>query len=81
MGDICSETEEQLITCSKDRVILWSRGGQGLTIARDMGEMSSCRLVVEAEKNRGWIVVGVGPELWLLRLRYNKQRGAGGERM
>ena len=79
VGDICRETEEQLITCSKDRIILWTVGGEGLTVARDMGEMSSCRLVVETEKRRGWIVVGVGPDLWLLRLNYTKQRRAGGE--
>ena len=81
VGDICSDTEEQLITCSKDRVILWSVDSEGLpddgvTVARDMGQMSSCRLVVEGR--RGWTVLGVGTDLWLLRLSYNKQRTSGG---
>ena len=47
---------EELITCSHDRVILWSveqlnqsrnanSGAGGTTVARDMGDISACRLV------------------------------------
>ena len=80
VGDFCRNTEDQVITCSRDRVILWSVAGLeagGVTVARDMGEISSCRLLVDSEARRGWIVLGVGPALWLLRLRYNKQTRAG----
>ena len=84
VGDFCRNTEDQVISCSRDRVILWSVAGlerrevsAGVTVARDMGEISSCRLLVDSEARRGWIVLGVGPALWLLRLRYNKQTRAG----
>ena len=82
MGDFCRKTEDQLITCSRDRVILWTVGGSGLagggvTVARDMGEMTSCRLLVNTQARRGWIVLGVGQALWVLRLAYNKQSRAG----
>ena len=83
VGDFCRNTEDQLITCSRDRVILWTVGGAagvaggGVTVARDMGEMTCCRLLVNSQARRGWIVLGVGQALWLLRLGYNKQSRAG----
>ena len=51
--------------------------GGGVTVARDMGEMSCCRLQVDTEARRGWAVLGVGSALWVLGLRYNKQTRAG----
>ena len=56
---VCNEDtgeHEELITCSYDRVILWSvhqllqtknanSGAGGTTVAREMGDISSCRLV------------------------------------
>ena len=48
-----------------------------MTVARDMGEITSCRLLVDREARRGWLGLGVGPALWLLRLRYKKQTRAG----
>ena len=48
------EEQRELITCSYDRVILWSvhqllqtkaSGAGGTTVAREMGDISACRLV------------------------------------
>lgn len=55
-GDEDTREQEELITCSYDRVILWnvqhllqtknpSSGAGGTTVAREMGDISSCRLV------------------------------------
>ena len=46
-------------------------------MARDMTEITSCRLQVDGEARRGWLVLGAGPALWLLRLRYKKLTRAG----
>ena len=55
-GDEDTWEQEELITCSYDRVILWNlqqllrtknpnSGTGGTTVAREMGDISSCRLV------------------------------------
>lgn len=55
-GDEDTGEQEELITCSYDRVILWNvqqllqtknpnSGTGGTTVAREMGDISSCRLV------------------------------------
>ena len=55
-GDEDIGEQEELITCSYDRVILWNvhdllqtknpnSGAGGTTVAREMGDISSCRLV------------------------------------
>ena len=75
---------DDLISCSDDRVILWSvqrildkksKDGEGITVARDMGDITACRLIRKKSSRFGWISLGVGSSVWLLKLSYKTVSG------
>ena len=75
---------DDLISCSDDRVILWSvqrildkksKDGGGITVARDMGDITACRLIRKKRSRFGWISLGVGSKVWLLKLSYKTVSG------
>ena len=75
------DAADDLISCSDDRVILWSvqrildkkcssKDGGGIIVARDMGDITACRLMRKKSSRFGWISLGVGSSVWLLKLSY-----------
>ena len=64
-----------LVTASKERAVLWCLNinqGEGVVVARELGQPRCVKLVHQVGAEEGWLGIGVGGQVWVIKMIFGK---------